>query len=99
MAALFEPFVWILNVLVNLYFMVVLSEVILHWLVHFKIADVKNKYVHAVREFLTKVTKPVYAKIREKVPPVSGVDFSPFILMLALLFVGRVLYRFSLMLG
>jgi len=98
MGALLEPFVWLLAVLVNVYFMIVLAEVVLHWLIHFKVVDAKNKYVQAAVEFLTKVTAPVYKKIKEKVPAFSGFDFSPFILMLALLLLGRILGRLGMML-
>ena len=34
-------------------------------------------------------------KIGEKIPPVSGFDFSPFILLLALIFVSRLILRLS----
>ena len=46
-------------------------------------------------EILEKATQPVYKKIGEKIPPVSGFDFSPFILLLILLFIGRLVYRLS----
>ena len=96
MAALFEPFVWMLGIVVNIYFTVVLAEVVLHWLVRFGIVDVKNVYVAKISELLAKAT--VYKKISEKVPAVSGFDFSPFILLLVLLFLGRFIYRLDLML-
>lgn len=98
MAALFEPFVWMLGIVVNIYFTVVLAEVVLHWLVRFGIVDVKNVYVAKISELLAKATGPVYKKISEKVPAVSGFDFSPFILLLVLLFLGRFIYRLDLML-
>ena len=98
MAALLEPFVWMLGVAVNIYFMLVLAEVALHWLVHFKIVDARNAYVAKIGELLVKITKPVYAKIAEKVPSVSGFDFSPFILLLILMFLGRFIYRLDVML-
>ena len=91
MAALFEPFVWMLGIVVNIYFTVVLAEVVLHWLVRFGI-------VAKISELLAKATGPVYKKISEKVPAVSGFDFSPFILLLVLLFLGRFIYRLDLML-
>ena len=94
MAALFEPFVWMLGIVVNIYFTVVLAEVVLHWLVRFGIVDVKNVYVAKISELLAKVTGPVYKKISA----VSGFDFSPFILLLVLLFLGRFIYRLDLML-
>ncbi len=98
MGALLEPFVWMLGIIVDIYFTVVLAEVAVHWLIYFKILDVKNVYVAKAVEILTKVTQPVYKKISEKVPAFSGVDFSPFILLMALLFLSRFIYRLDVML-
>ena len=98
MAALFEPFVWMLGIVVNIYFTVVLAEVVLHWLVRFGIVDVKNVYVAKISELLAKATGPVYKKISEKVPAVSGFDFSPFILVLVFFFLVRFIYGLYLLL-
>ncbi|MFR8204890.1 MAG: YggT family protein [Alphaproteobacteria bacterium] len=46
-------------------------------------------------EVLDKLTAPVYKKIGEKIPRFPGFDFSPFILLLALLFVSRLIFRLS----
>ena len=70
-------------------------EIVLHWLIYFKILEANNKYAQKTMEILEKATKPVYKKIGEKIPPVSGFDFSPFILLLILLFIGRLVYRLS----
>ena len=98
MAALLEPFVWMLGLLVNIYVFVVLADVVLHWLIHFKLVDLNNVYVTKIKELLSKFTQPVYKKIAEKVPAISGFDFSPFILLLVLLFLGRFIYRLDVML-
>ena len=98
MGAILEPFVYILGVIVDIYFKIVVVEVVLHWLIHFKVLEVSNKYSQKVMAFLEAATSPVYAKIRTKVPPISGFDVAPFVLMLFLLFVGRVIYRISEML-
>ena len=91
MGALLEPFFYIIALVVDIYFKVVVVEVVLHWLIHFKILEADKKTM----EILEKATEPVYAKIRSKIPPVSGFDFSPFILLLILLFIGRLVYRLS----
>lgn len=98
MGAIFEPFVYILGLVINLYFKVVVVEVVLHWLIHFRILEPTNKYAKKTMEILEKATQPVYKKISEKIPPISGFDFSPFILLLILVFVGRLIYRISEML-
>jgi len=95
MGALFEPFLYIIGFVVDIYFKVVVVEIVLHWLIYFKILEPNNKYAQKTMEILEKATQPVYKKIGEKVPPVSGFDFSPFILLLFLLFIGRLIYRLS----
>lgn len=95
MGALLEPFFYIIALVVDIYFKVVVVEVVLHWLIYFKILEADNKYAKKTMEILEKATEPVYAKIRSKISPVSGFDFSPFILLLILLFIGRLVYRLS----
>lgn len=95
MGALFEPFLYIIGLIVNLYFKIVVVEVVLHWLIHFKILEPTNKYAKKTMELLEKATQPVYKKISEKVPAIAGFDFSPFILLLILLFIGRLIFRLS----
>lgn len=44
MGALLEPFFYIIALVVDIYFKVVVVEVVLHWLIHFKILEADNKY-------------------------------------------------------
>ena len=95
MGAIIEPFLYIIGLLVDIYFKIVVVQVVLFWLIHFKILEPANKYALKTVEVLDKLTAPVYKKIGEKIPPISGFDFSPFILLLALLFVSRLIFRLS----
>ncbi|MDD4555772.1 MAG: YggT family protein [Alphaproteobacteria bacterium] len=94
---LFEPFFYIIGLIVDIYFNVVVVQVVLFWLVHFKILQVNNVYTQKTMDFLDAVTKPVYKKIGERIPPFNGLDFSPFVLLLALLFISRFMDRLSAM--
>ena len=98
MGAIFEPFLYIIGLLVDIYFKIVVVQVVLYWLIHFKVLEPSNKYAQKTVEVLDKLTVPVYKKIGEKIPPIAGFDFSPFILMLALIFVGRLILRLTAML-
>ena len=95
MGGIIEPFLYIIAFVIDIYFKIVVVEVVLHWLIHFKVLDVSNKYARKTMEILQALTQPVYKKIGEKIPPFSGVDFSPFILLLVLLFLGRLVFRLS----
>jgi uncharacterized protein YggT (Ycf19 family) len=37
---------------------------------------------------LKSITEPVYERIRKKVPPVSGYDVAPYVLLLVIAFIG-----------
>ena len=95
MGALFEPFFYIIGLVVDLYFKAVVIEIVLHWLIHFKVLEVSNKYSKKFMEVLEGITHP---KISEKIPPVGGFDLSPFILLLVVLFLERLIYRIGEML-
>lgn len=44
MGALLEPFFYIIGFVVDIYFKVVVVEIVLHWLIYFKILEANNKY-------------------------------------------------------
>ena len=50
MGALFEPFLYIIGLIVSLYFKVVVVEIVLHWLIHFKVLEPTNKYAAKTME-------------------------------------------------
>ncbi len=97
MGALFEPFLYIIGLIVSLYFKVVVVEIVLHWLIHFKVLEPTNKYAAKTMELLDNATHQVYDKIKEKIPAVvvSGFDFAPFVLLLILLFINRLIFVLS----
>ena len=92
MGILLVPFFDTLALVIDLYFKVVVVEVILFWLIHFKIVTITNAYAQKFMEILKLLTEPVYKKIRAKIPPFADFDASPFILLLALFFVARLIY-------
>lgn len=89
MGMLLIPFFDTLALVVDIYFKIVVVEIVLFWLLHFKIINITNKYAQKFMDILKMATEPVYKKIREKVPPFADFDASPFILLLALFFVAR----------
>lgn len=93
MSVILEPFVYVLAFLVDIYFKVVVVEVVLHWLIHFHILEADNKYAKKTMEILEQLTKPVYDKISAKIPKLAGIDISPFVLLLALMLIGRILHN------
>lgn len=92
---IFDPILWLLELIVDIYFKIVVIQVVIYWLMHFKVLEASNKYAQKTVELLDKITNPVYEKIKSKIPTTfSGFDFTPFILLVALYFVLRVIMSF-----
>lgn len=89
------PFLDILGVLINLYFKVVAVDIILYWMLHYKIMTVHNKYAEKFMSILKALTEPVYSKIRKKVPPISGYDVAPYVLLVIIIFLGSFVTHLS----
>ena len=97
---IFDPFLEILGFILDIYFKIVVVQIVLYWLIRFKILEPSNKYAQKTVELLDKATTPVYDKIKSKVPTVfSGIDFSPFILLLAVYFVLRLIASLRVLLA
>ena len=82
------PFLDILSVIVNIYFKIVAIDIILYWLLHYKILTVHNKYAEKFMTILKAITDPAYKFIRKKVPPLSGYDIAPYVLLVLIAFIG-----------
>jgi YggT family protein len=53
--------------------------------------NTRNQFVAAVAEFLYRITEPVLAPIRAFMPNLGGLDISPIILILIIMFIQRVI--------
>ena len=65
--------------LIDLYSLIVLGTVIISWF--------QPQPTHSIAIFLRTLTEPVLNPIRRIMPPMGNVDFSPFVLLLALNFI------------
>lgn len=91
MGMLLIPFLEVIALVVDIYFKIVVVEVVIHYLLHFNVIKTTNKYATKFVELLKKATEPVYKKIRSKIPPFADFDVSPFILLLSIYFVIRMI--------
>ena len=82
------PFLDILSVIINIYFKIVAIDIILYWMLHYEIITVHNKYAEKFMSILHNSTEPAYKWIRKRVQPVAGHDIAPYVLLLAIAFVG-----------
>lgn len=91
-----DPLLRILLIAIDLYIWAVIISVVLTWLVHFKVVNTSNQFVSMVGEFLWRLTEPAMRPIRRVVPKFGGVDISPIVLILILLFLQMVVANIRL---
>ena len=89
------PVLDILGWVIGIYFKVVAVDIILYWMLRYKIMTVHNKYAEKFMSILKLVTEPAYKFIRSKVPPFSGYDIAPDVLLLCIAFVGSFVSHLS----
>ena len=89
---------WLLDTVINLYTLVVVGQVILSWLVAFNVVNTRNRFVFMIGDFLHRATDPALKPIRKVMPNLGGLDISPIVLILGLIFLRRLLIeiRYSL---
>jgi YggT family protein len=71
---------------ITLYIYVLVASAILSWLVAFNVVNTSNRFVYMVGDFLYRITEPALRPIRRFVPLLGGVDISPVVLILLLVF-------------
>lgn len=80
---------WLFNTLIQLYIYILVASAVLSWLVAFNVVNTRSPVVATIGDFLYRVTEPALRPIRNLLPNLGGVDISPVILILLLLFVQK----------
>ncbi|MEQ9519229.1 MAG: YggT family protein [Parvibaculum sp.] len=78
---------------ISLYIWVLIANAILSWLIAFNVLNTQNRFVYSVADILYRVTEPALGPIRRFMPDLGGVDISPVVLILALMFLQNLLIR------
>jgi YggT family protein len=81
----------IVLIVLDLYVWLLIASAILSWLIAFNVVNTRNQFVAAISEFLYRITEPVLRPIRSFIPAFGGLDISPIIAILAIMFVQRVI--------
>ena len=75
---------------VKLYMWVFIIDVILNWLVSLNVINTSSHFVYLIGTALRRLTNPVLQPIRRRMPNLGGIDVSPVIAILGLVFLRDV---------
>ena len=87
-----NPFLWLIDTIISIYIWLLIASAVLSWLIAFNVVNERNPIVHNVGEFLFRVTEPLLRPIRNMLPNLGGIDISPVILVIALLFLRQFIF-------
>jgi YggT family protein len=87
MRALLEVILYALQI----YIYLLIAAAVLSWLIAFNIVNTRNQAVSMVADFLYRVTEPALRPIRSIMPNLGGIDISPVILILLIIFIEKVI--------
>jgi len=76
---------------IELYIWIIILQVVLSWLVAFNVVNTRNRFVYVIGDVLYRLTEPVLGPIRRFLPSFGGIDLSPVVLILLLVFLKNLI--------
>ena len=73
--------------ILDIYYYIVITNVIISWLVAFNVLNTQNRLVYSFLELTYRLTDPILNKIRRFLPNLGSLDISPIILLLLIWFI------------
>ena len=84
-----NPFLWLIDTLIVLYIYILIAAAVLSWLIAFNVVNTRNPIVAQIGDFLYRITEPALRPIRAMLPNLGGIDISPVILIIGLMFLRQ----------
>ena len=81
----------VIDLALEIYIWIVIAAAIFSWLVAFHVVNTRNQVVGMIGEFLYRITEPVLRPIRNLLPNLGGIDVSPVVLFLIIIFIRYVI--------
>lgn len=83
----------LLNI-IQIYIYVVVAAIVVSWLINFNVLNTGNKFVYTVNDFLGRLTEPVLRPMRRYIPVLGGIDVTPVVLILLLVFLQNLIAEY-----
>ena len=79
-----------ISLLLTLYIYILFAAAVMSWLIAFNVVNPRNQFVAMLAEFLYRITEPVLRPIRRLLPNLGGIDISPLIVIVIIVFIQLV---------
>jgi len=88
---------WVILIILDIYKYMLIAVAILSWLIAFNVVNPYNQFVRSLWDLFNRITEPFLRPIRRMLPDMGGIDVSPVVLILILVFIRVVIIRGWLM--
>ena len=82
-----EPFAILLYRILDVYYYILIINIILSWLIAFNVLNTYNRFVGMILYATQRLTNPLLNPIRRFLPNLGGLDISPIVLILLIFFI------------
>jgi YggT family protein len=86
----------VIDLILQAYIWLLIAAAVLSWLVAFNVVNARNQVVAMVGDFLYRITEPLLRPIRSVLPDLGGIDISPVVLILIIIFIRYVIALYIL---
>lgn len=86
---------YLISTIINIFIWLLIANAILSWLIAFNVVNTNNQFVSTVGNFLYRITEPLLRPIRSVIPTMGGLDISPVILILLLIFLQNLMFEYA----
>ncbi len=84
----------LIDSVVSIYIWILIINALFSWLVTFNLLNTSNRLVYSLLNISYKMTDPLLRPIRSFLPNLGGIDISPIILILLLMFLRNLVFEF-----
>lgn len=84
------PLIQFIIMVIDLYIWIIIGSAVLSWLIAFGVVNTQNRFVYLLADGLHRLTQPALRHLRAFVPDLGGIDITPVILILGLIFIKNV---------
>ena len=79
MTSLFQ----ILTLILDIAKFIILAHIIMSWLINFQVLNLRQPLVAQLWDGLNRLLEPVYRRVRQWLPRMSGLDLAPLVVLVA----------------
>ncbi|GAB5436204.1 YggT family protein [Falsiruegeria mediterranea] len=72
----------ILMLLLDVVWFFIIAHVIMSWLINFQVLNLHQQLVAQIWYGLNRILEPLYSPVRRLLPPMSGIDLAPLVVLL-----------------